>query len=89
MYAAHKLTSVSVQDILGALDQAEQQFSEGLSLIAQRGSVLDVRESVITLAVIKSFQTSMGRKDDKVQRLVARLLGMSSQFARLRLGPFC
>lgn len=75
MHAAHKLTSVSAQDINNALDQAEEQFWNSLTLIAQRGNVLDIRESAVALAVIKSLQTSMGRKDDDIHVMVSRLLG--------------
>lgn len=80
MHATHKRTSVSTKDINSALDQAEEQFWKSLTLVAQRGNVLDVRESAIALAVIKSFQTSMGQKFDKVHVLVSRLLGMFIPF---------
>lgn len=76
MHTTKKNGSISAQDIISALDQAEEQFWNGLSLIGQRGNVLDVRESAVALAVIKSFQTSMGRKDDRVHVMVSRLLGM-------------
>ncbi|KAF5357177.1 hypothetical protein D9756_006793 [Leucocoprinus leucothites] len=78
MHATQKLSSVSGQDIVTALNQAEEQFWKSLELIAQRGNVLDVRESVVALAVIKSFQTSMGHKDDKIHVLVSRLLDASA-----------
>ncbi|KAF9445711.1 hypothetical protein P691DRAFT_734529 [Macrolepiota fuliginosa MF-IS2] len=78
MHAAQKPGSASAQDIISVLDQAEEQFWNSLALIAQRGNVLDVRESVVGLAVIKSFQTSMGRKDDRVQVMVSRLLDASA-----------
>lgn len=77
MHAAHRLTSVSAKDINGALDQAEERFWDSLNLVAQRGNVLDIRESAVALAVIKSFQTSMGRKDSEVHVMVSRLLGMT------------
>ncbi|EKM75331.1 hypothetical protein AGABI1DRAFT_80074 [Agaricus bisporus var. burnettii JB137-S8] len=78
MHAAHRLTSVSAKDINGALDQAEERFWDSLNLVAQRGNVLDIRESAVALAVIKSFQTSMGRKDSEVHVMVSRLLDASS-----------
>jgi separase len=77
MHASHRLKSVSAQDISSALDQAEERFWDSLNLIAQRGNVLDIRESAVALAIIKSFQTSMGRKDTEVHVMVSRLLGMA------------
>ncbi|KAJ3567488.1 hypothetical protein NP233_g6332 [Leucocoprinus birnbaumii] len=78
MHATQKHSSVSGQDIVTALIQAEDQFWNSLALIARRGNVLDVRESAVALAVIKSFQTSMGQKDDRVHVLVSRLLDASA-----------
>ncbi|KXN84922.1 Separin [Leucoagaricus sp. SymC.cos] len=74
MHATQKHASISAQDINNTLDQAEEQFWNSLALIARRGNVLDVRESTVALAVIKSFQTSMGHKNEKIHVLVSRLL---------------
>jgi len=50
MQLTQKHPSVPAQDIINALRQAEEQYRNSLSL---RGNALDVRESVVTLAVIK------------------------------------
>jgi len=76
MQLTHKHPSVPAQDIINALRQAEEQYRNSLSSLALRGNALDVRESVVTLAVIKSFQTSMGQKDNRARVLISRLLGM-------------
>lgn len=76
MQLTQKHPSVPAQDIINALRQAEEQYRNSLSSIALRGNALDVRESVVTLAVIKSFQTSMGQKDNRARVLISRLLGM-------------
>jgi len=78
MQLTQKHPSVPAQDIINALRQAEEQYRNSLSSIALRGNALDVRESVVTLAVIKSFQTSMGQKDNRARILISRLLGMFS-----------
>lgn len=75
MYTNQSIGSGSAQYIINALDQAEEHFWSSLSQLAQRGNVLDIRESAVALAVIKSFQTSMGKKDDKIHVMVSRLLG--------------
>lgn len=53
MQLTQKHPSVPAQDIINALRQAEEQYRNSLSSIALRGNALDVRESVVTLAVIK------------------------------------
>lgn len=75
MHTNQRIGSGSAQDIVNTLDEAEEHFWSSLSVLAQRGNVLDIRESAIALAVIKSFQTSMGKKDEKIHVMMSRLLG--------------
>lgn len=81
MHTKQKIGSGSAQDIINTLDQAEEHFWNSLSILAQRGNVLDIRESAVALAVIKSFQTSMGKRDDRIHVMVSRLLGEHNLFA--------
>lgn len=89
MQVTQKNLSVSAQDIINALGQAEERYRNSLPSIALRGNALDVRESVVALAVIKSFQTSMGQKDDKAHVLVSRFLGMFCLVASGHLECVC
>ena len=69
-----KLSS-STQGILETLDSAEKLFWGNLNLIARRGSVADVREAAVSLALIQAFQTSLGQPDIGKPALVVGLLG--------------
>jgi len=69
--------SPQTQDILGTLDTAQDLFWANLSLIARRGNVPDVRETVMSLALIRAFQTSLGKSGASGPALAAGLLGNS------------
>jgi len=81
-------------DILDALANAEKLLWSHLNLMAQKGSVVKVREAAISLALVGAFQTSLGNQRKGVPLVMASLLG-TFQFAnvtqyqyRLRSGPF-
>ena len=67
--------SHATQDVLATLDAAEKLFWENLSLIGRRGKVADVRETVISLALIQAFQTSLGKSSAGGPTLAIGLLG--------------
>jgi separase len=71
---AHAL-SLPVQDILVTLNKAEQLYWENLSLIARKGSVLEVRDTLVSLALVQAFQTSLGKSGNVDPRIAAGLLG--------------
>lgn len=70
----------SNQIILGALDEAEKLSWEALSILSAKGEVAKVRRAAISLALIKAFQTALGKTDvggeAETARLAAGLLGM-------------
>ena len=63
-------------DILDALANAEKLLWSHLNLMAQRGSVVKVREAAISLALVGAFQTSLGNQRNGVPWVMASLLGM-------------
>lgn len=63
------------QDILGTLDSAETLFWANLTLIARRGNVPDVRDTVMSLAQIHAFKTSLGKSSQSGPDLAVGLLG--------------
>lgn len=66
------------QEISATLMNAEKLFWSDLSLIARRGQVSQVREAAVSLALIRAFQTSLGKAGAEGPVLAARLLGMIS-----------
>ena len=62
-------------DILDALANAEKLLWSHLDLMAQKGSVVKVREAAILLALVGAFQTSLGNQRNKVPWVMASLLG--------------
>lgn len=76
-------SSPQTQDILGTLDGAEALFWANLTLIAQRGSVLNVRDTVISLALIRAFQTSLGKSGPSGPALTLGLLGVTHYHYRM------
>lgn len=67
----------SSQDMLQNLDNTEKLFWSDLSLVSRRGRVFHVRDSLLSLATIRAFQTSLGRLDNIGSQIVATLLGES------------
>ncbi|KAF8623369.1 hypothetical protein AX17_007447 [Amanita inopinata Kibby_2008] len=73
----HIVTSTT-QDLLNILDNAAKLFWANLLLIATSGSVSDVRNATISLALINAFQTSLGRPGKGGPHIAARLLDISA-----------
>ena len=69
------LLTTSAQVITRVLTEAEKLFHSDLISTAQRGSVSRVREAAGSLALIRSFQSSLGESDSSL--LVANLIGQS------------
>ena len=65
--------STSAQVILRTLTDAGKLFHAVLTSTARCGSVTQVREAASSLALIQSFQSSLGENDSSL--LVANLLG--------------
>jgi len=63
------------QDVLEALEHAEKLYAQGLSDFFETGSVIHMRESAVSLALIKAFETSLGRVGKQGPLTAARLLG--------------
>jgi separase len=69
--------SPSTQDILTTLDSAEKLFWADLGYTGKRGRVLHVRDAVVSLALIRALQTSLGKAGKEGPILAANLLGSS------------
>lgn len=70
--------SRTTRDILKTLSAAEKIFWSDLSVIAKRGIASHVRDTAMSLAMIRALQTSLGEKFVEAPVLAARLLGMSN-----------
>ncbi|KAI0075567.1 hypothetical protein K474DRAFT_1599575 [Panus rudis PR-1116 ss-1] len=70
--------SPATQEILATLDAAEKLFWSDLQLVARRGTVSHVRDSVVSLALIRAFQTSLGKTGEEGPMLAASLLDSSA-----------
>jgi separase len=66
----------SAQAIMRTLTDAGKLFHAVLTSTARCGSVTQVREAASSLALIQSFQSSLGENDSSL--LVANLLGQLS-----------
>jgi separase len=67
------LNATSAQVIIRTLTDAGKLFHSVLASTARCGSVTQVREAASSLALIQSFQSSLGENDSSL--LVANLLG--------------
>jgi separase len=65
----------STQDISVILMNAEKLFWSDLTRIARRGQVSQIREAAMSLALIRAFQTSLGKAGLEGPILTAQLLG--------------
>lgn len=74
----HLLTATSAQVITRTLTDAGKLFHSDLTSSAHCGSVPRFREAASSLALIQSFQSSLGANDSSL--LVANLLGQSYLF---------
>lgn len=67
--------SPSTQDILATLAGAERLFWADLAVIARRGKVSRMRDTVVSLAVIRALQSSLGKAGKAGPVLATSLLG--------------
>ncbi|SJK98717.1 uncharacterized protein ARMOST_01986 [Armillaria ostoyae] len=65
-------------EISRSLETAARLFGDNLKLTAHNGDVSHVREAAIKLALIRAFQTSLGKSGTDGPLLVANLLDASS-----------
>ncbi|KAJ3998053.1 cysteine peptidase C50 [Lentinula boryana] len=65
-------------DIAKDLEHTEKLFWSYLSALGQKGFVPYIRESSMSIAIIKTFQASLGRFDPKTPLLTAGLLDASA-----------
>lgn len=69
--------SNGARQMLETLSTAEKMFWANLEFVSNRGQVSQVREAAVSLALIRSFQTSLGNSYANGARVAAGLLGMS------------
>lgn len=69
-------TPQSTREIQSALATAERFYWDGLGLSNLRGEVHRVREAGITLALIRSLQTALGKGGKNASAITAALIGM-------------
>lgn len=67
--------SPGTQDILNILQNAEKLFWSDLTLVAKRGNVFHVRDTAVSLALIRAFQDTLGKARPEGPTLAACLLG--------------
>ncbi|KAF7294812.1 Cysteine peptidase C50 [Mycena indigotica] len=68
----------STHDVLRTLENAEHLFWLEVSLFSRKGDVSRVRDAVVSLALIRALQTSLGKSGRQDAVLVAGLLDVSS-----------
>ncbi|KAG5644204.1 hypothetical protein DXG03_008867 [Asterophora parasitica] len=66
------------QDILTTLDAAEKLFWESLAFSFRKGNVPDVRDAIVSLALVQAFQASLGNSNSDGPSVAASLLDASS-----------
>jgi separase len=66
---------ISGGDILSALEHAENLYSSGLETFTEHGTVQHLRGAAISLALIKTFHSFLGRTVSNVPTQVTQLLG--------------
>ena len=67
--------SPSTEDIVATLDSAEKLFWTDLAAVARHGKVTRVRSAIVSLAVIRALQSSLGRAAKVNPVLTTGLLG--------------
>lgn len=78
----------STKELLNCLSTAEKFFWEGLELSSARGEVYQVRETALSLLLIRAFQTSLGKGGKSVANIAAALLGMTSRTCDYRIQAY-
>jgi len=68
-------STVSSVDVLDALVKAEQHLSAHLRMSASTGSIIKIRETVISLVLVYAFGTSLGDRREELPTVIASLLG--------------
>lgn len=63
------------QDILDALEQAEEHFASDLSRFAERDSISNVRAAAVSASLTSVYQTSTGVSQKDASVYASRLLG--------------
>ena len=67
--------SAQVQEVVESLTDAESHFVSALECFGRQGSVVHVRQSALSLALMRAFQTSLGTYDKFNPVLASNLLG--------------
>lgn len=68
-------TRPSSRDVIEALNGAEEIYSTGLSTFYERGSITHMRDSAVSLALVKAFQAALGATGKEGPAVAARFLG--------------
>lgn len=69
-------------DVMSILNDAETAFSRFLSARGQTGNVEDVRDAVMSIALLKVYQSSLGQSSSLLTYDTVDLLGMSKGLKR-------
>ena len=64
------------QDILDALEQAEEHYASDLSRFADRDCVNNVRAAAVSAALTSVYQTPIGLSKENAATLASHLLGL-------------
>ena len=73
--SASKLVIPANSDIIGPLDYAEKLYMSGLELFTEQGTVQHLRGAMISLALIKIFQSFLGHSSSTVFVIATHLIG--------------
>lgn len=73
---AVSLSPASV-DLIKSLKHTEKLFWAYLGSLGRNGYVPDIREAALSIAIIQTFQASLGRSDSRSSLITAGLLGNS------------
>ena len=65
----------SSRDVVEALNGAEEIYSTGLDTFYERGSITHMRDSAVSLALVKAFQAALGATGREGPAMAARFLG--------------
>ncbi|WWC85253.1 uncharacterized protein L201_000115 [Kwoniella dendrophila CBS 6074] len=66
------------QSIQTVLTRAEEAFLSALSLVTGSGKIEDIRQACLALALLRTFQTSLGQGSEDVTASAANMLASSS-----------
>lgn len=68
-------STISSLDIIDALVKAEKHLSAHLQMSSSTGSIIKLRETVISLVLVYAFRTSLGDRQEDLPSAIAALLG--------------